>query len=166
MRSLLLVVAPLVGLVIALAYLLVTTYRGQGSSGHSGRSDKGQSDPLEQVFSPRELRRLNAELERVAAEERVRLAHDVDRYIAGEVGHVVIVSDQPRDVLVLMLSDGRLLTLNGVSRVARGLLLHRVANDRLRPSGVDSNVFSCHLRLRGDSGREMTVSTRTVSLTQ
>jgi hypothetical protein len=159
MRALLLVAVPLVCMVIALAFLLISTYRGRGESSKD-------ADPLEQVFSRRELRRLNAELERVGADERVRLAHDVDRYIAGDVGHVVIVSDQPRDVLVLMLSDGRLLTLNGVSRVARGLLLHRVANDRLRPAGVDSNVFSCHLLLRGDSGREMTVSTRTVSLTQ
>jgi hypothetical protein len=152
--------APLVALCVLLGLLAFATYR------YRRASPVAHSDPLTEVFARRELRKLNTQLERVAEDERSRLARNVASYIAGDVGHVVLVADQPRDVLVLLLSDGRLLTLNGVTRVTRGLLLHRAANDKLRPAGVDNNISFCHLRLRGDSGREMTISTHTVSLTQ
>jgi hypothetical protein len=155
MRSLLTGI-PLFGAGVVLALLLIASYR----------RGKARSDPLREVFRPRELRRLDAHLNKVGADERARLAHEVSRYVAGEVGHVVVVSDEPRDVLVLLLSDGSLMTLNGVTAVTRGLLLRRATNDKLRPAGVDRNVLSCHLLFRGDSGYEMTISTRTVSLTR
>jgi len=152
--------APLFGVCVVLALLFFATYR------HRRRRRKAPTNPLRQVFRRREFRKLDAQLDEVATDERNRLAHDVVRYVAGQVGHVVVIADQPRDVLVLLLSDGSLLTLNGVTRLTRALLLHRAANDKLRPARVDSNVSVHHLLLRGDSGNEMTISTHTVSLTQ
>jgi hypothetical protein len=126
-----------------------------------------KADPLTQVFGARELRKLDAHLDQIAVDELGRLVLEVGRYIAGEVGHVVVISDQPRDgdSIVLQLSDGRLMTLTGVARVTRGLLQHRAANDKLRPARVDRDAYSCRLLLRGESGYEMRIHTRRVFLT-
>jgi hypothetical protein len=122
-------------------------------------------DTLSAVFDPRELRRLDAHLDRVGVMELKSLTHDVVRYVEGEAGHVVVISDLPHGRIVLQLSDGRLMTLIGVTQATRGLLQYRAANDKLRPSHVDRDEVACRLVLRGDSGYEMNISTRMVSVT-
>ena len=120
-------------------------------------------DPVAQVFRSRELQELDAHLDRVAVEERHRMDADVLRYVAGEAGHVVVVSDW-RYGVALDLSDGRRLALGGVSRVTRRLLAHRVTQDRLRLARVECDGVSYRLTLRGDAGDEIEIFSRRVAL--
>jgi hypothetical protein len=154
--------ASLACLFLALG-LIVLARRSRRRSLRRGR--KAERDPLTGVFGARELRKLDAHLDQVAVEELRRLPLELVQYVAGEVGHVVVIADQPLGGIVLGLSDGRLMTLTGVARATRGLLLHRIANDKLRPASVDRDGFSCRLLLRGESGYEMRVHTRRVFLT-
>jgi hypothetical protein len=110
------------------------------------------------------MRELDAQLNQVAVDELGRLCRDVVQYVAGDVGHVVIISDHPRHGIVLELSDGHLLTLSGVTRLTRSLLLHRAANDKLRPACVERDGYSYRLLLRGESGYEMRIHTPLVSI--
>jgi hypothetical protein len=121
-------------------------------------------EPLTRVFRARELRKLDAHLNQVAVDELGRLARDVVHYVAGDVGHVVVIADHPRHGIVLGLSDGHLLTVSGVTRVTRSLLLQRAANDKLRPTRVERDGYSYRLLLRGESGYEMKINTPMVSL--
>ena len=131
-----------------------------------GRSRKGRlaaGDPLSRVFKPAELRELNAHLDAIAREELLRLDATLMRYIAGEVGHVVVVSDSSHGI-ALALSDGRRMTLGGVSRVTRRRLLHRAAQDKLRPARIERETFSYRLLLRSEAGAEIEFHTRSVAL--
>jgi hypothetical protein len=122
-------------------------------------------DPSKAFFRTREMRAFDAELNQVAANELDRLVRDVARYVAGEVGHIVVISDTARGGIVLQLSDGRLMTLNGIAQVTRGELLKRAANDKLRPAHLERDTLSWRLLLRGESGYELRLHTRLVSLT-
>jgi hypothetical protein len=146
----------LVGAALLILFLAVHRIR---------RRRRTRRDPLSAVFPPLELRRLDAHLDRVGVRELERLTHDIVRYVDGKAGHVVVISDLPHGRIVLELSDGRLMTLNGVTRATRGLLQDRAVNDKLRPSRVDRDDRTCRLVLRAESGYEMNVSTRMVSLT-
>jgi HAMP domain-containing protein len=149
----------LLALCVALALIaLAATYRYR-------RRITAACEPLTSVLRARELRKLDAHLNQVAADELGRLARDVVHYVAGDVGHVVVISDHPRHSIALGLSDGHLLTISGVTRVTRSLLLHHAANDKLRPARVERDGYSYRLLLRGESGHEMRIHTPMVSLT-
>jgi hypothetical protein len=122
-------------------------------------------DPLTQVFRPNELRSLDAHLDEIAAAELGRIDADVVRYVAGEVGHVVVVSDRTHNGIELALSDGHRLTLGVVSATTRKQLQNRATNDKLRPASIERNAFSYLLLLRGETGAEMEIHARRVVLT-
>jgi hypothetical protein len=65
------------------------------------------------------LRELDAHLDEIAAAELRRMDAAVVSYMAGEVGHVVVISDHPNHCIALALSDGRRLTLGVVSGATR-----------------------------------------------
>jgi hypothetical protein len=101
-------VGMLVVLGVGLAVIaLAATYRLIGSS---RRRRSAGRDPLTHVFQPHELRELDAHLDVVAEEELRRLDANIARYVAGQVGHVVVISDS-RHELALLLSDGRRIAL-------------------------------------------------------
>jgi hypothetical protein len=131
--------------------------------GSSRKSRSAAGDSLIQVFTPDELRELDAQLDAIAREELLRLDATLVRYIAGEVGHVVVVSDSSRGI-ALVLSDGRRMTLGGVSRVTRRRLLHRAAQDKLRPARIERDALSYRLLLRSEAGAEVEFHTRSVAL--
>ncbi|MCW2767477.1 MAG: hypothetical protein JWO11_3436 [Nocardioides sp.] len=120
-------------------------------------------DPLTRVFHAGELRELDAHLDRIAVAEVRRLDANVVRYVAGDVGHVVVVSQSPHGI-ALGLSDGRRLALGSVSRSTLKLLMRRVTDDKLRPARVDRDSLSYRLLLRGEAGAEIEVCTRRLAL--
>lgn len=145
---------------VALALVaLATTYR---VIGEAWRRRQTCADPLARVFRPDELRRLDAHLDEIADAELRRIDADVVRYVAGVVGHVVVISDHRRDGIALALSDGHRLTLGVVSGTTRKQLLHRATRDKLRPASIEWNGFSYLLLLRGEEGAEMEVHARRV----
>jgi hypothetical protein len=135
-------------------------------SGHCSarkrRRRRATPDDLTRVFRRREYRELDARLERAAVDELRRLEMSAKRYIAGDVGFVVVISDS-RHGIGLGLSDGRRLELCGVSRSTLERLTW-AAEERLRPAHVTRDGFSYRLLLRGDSGAEMEVFARRVTL--
>jgi hypothetical protein len=134
---------------------LAASYRRVGSSRQGGSAAR---DPLTHVFTPDELRELDAQLDAIAREELVRLDDTKLRCIAGEVGHVVVVSDSSNGV-AFALCDGRRTTLGGVSRVTRRRRLHQAGPDRLTTARVESAALSCRLVLA-----EIEFSARRVAL--
>jgi hypothetical protein len=148
-----LVVGPAL-IVIAAMYRLIRTSRRRRSA---------VRDPLTRVFLPHELRDLDEHLDAVAEEELRRLDVDIARYVAGEVGHVVVISES-RNEIALLLSDGRRIALGGVSRVTRRSLVKRAAQDKLRPARVERDGPSYRLLLRSEAGAVVEVYTRRVAL--
>jgi hypothetical protein len=126
------------------------------------RRRRAARDVLRRVFRRREYRELDARLERIAVEELRRLEISARRYIAGDVGYVVVISDS-RHGIGLGLSDGRRLELGGVSRSTLRRL-QWATEDRLRPAHVDRDGFSYRLLLRGENGAEVEVFARRVTL--
>jgi hypothetical protein len=139
---------------------LVAMYR---LIGRCRRRRSAARDPLTHVFQPHELRDLDAHLEAIAEEELRRLDANIANYVAGEVGHVVVISEC-RDEIALLLSDGRRMALGGVSRVTRRFLVSRAAQDKLRPARVQRDGLSYRLLLRSEAGDEIEVYTRRVAL--
>jgi hypothetical protein len=120
-------------------------------------------DPLAQAFRGREFRRFDAHLENVACEELRRLEGELARYLAGRVGHIVVVLKAPHGV-ALELSDGRRLALRGISSRTVELINCRAPRETLRPEGLDRDVFSYRLLLRGAAGAEISVYARNITL--
>jgi hypothetical protein len=139
---------------------LVTGYRLQGRYGRR----RAARDPLRRVFRARELRELDAHLDRIAADEGRRLDASVVRYVAGAVGHVVVIT-KSRQGIALGLSDGRRLALGSVSPTMFQLLMRRAAADKLRPARVDRDSLSYRLLLRGEAGSDIELTTKKVALT-
>jgi hypothetical protein len=127
------------------------------------RHQRPESTSLGRVFRRRELRELDGHLERVAADEQRQLEIRALRYVAGDVGHVVVVQDSPHGI-GLGLSDGHRLLLGGVSRYALTLLTQVAANERLRPAGVERDGLTYRLVFRGEAGTEMEIFARRVAL--
>jgi hypothetical protein len=119
---------------------------------------------LRRVFKARELRRLDAHLDRVAASELERLTAHVISYIAGFAGHVVGVCEM-RHGVALMLSDGRRLGLGEVSRRALPLLIARAQRDRLRPARIERDGITFCLVLRGEAGGDIEIHARRLAVT-
>jgi hypothetical protein len=153
----------LVILSIALALVALATTCLLG--GNTRRRRQAADDLLTRVFRRDELRELDAHLDEIAAAELRRIDADVLRYVAGDVGHVVVISDHPRDGIALALSDGHRLTLGVISAATRKQLLHRATKDKLRPASIERNRFSYLLLLRGEKGAEMEIHARRVVLT-
>jgi hypothetical protein len=150
-----------VALGVALAFIgFAPTYLLVGSS---RRRRSAAQDPLTHVFQPRELRELEAHLDAIAKEELRRLDANVARYVGGEVGHVVIISDS-RHGIALVLSDGRRIALGGVSRATRRELVRRASRDKLRPTRLDHDGLSYRLIFRGEAGPEIEIYTRRLAL--
>ena len=122
-----------------------------------------RADPLRQVFGGHGLREFDEHLEGIAADEKHRLHVQVVRYIASDVGHVVGVWDS-REGVALGMSDGRRLTLGGVSHLTTRLLVHRAVEDKLRLGRVELDGFSYRLLLRGEAGALMEIYARRVAL--
>jgi hypothetical protein len=122
-------------------------------------------DPLAGVFRPGELREFDAHLDEIAAAQLHQMDADVVRYVAGDAGHVVVVSNQRHGGIALALSDGYRLTLSVVSWAARKELLQRAGRDKLRPASIQRNALSYLLLLRGETGVELEIHARTVVLT-
>jgi hypothetical protein len=139
---------------LAATYRLIGSYRRRCSAGR---------DPLTHVFQLHELRELDARLDVIAEEELRQLDANIARYVAGEVGHVVLIS-YSRHEIALLLSDGRRIALGGVSRMMRRFLLNRAAQDKLRPARVERDGLSYRLLLRSEAGTEIEVYTRRVAL--
>src|SRR4051812_21679650 len=127
------------------------------------RRRRAEQDVLRRVFRRREYRELDQELDRIAVHEPRRLEATARRYIAGDVGYVVLISDS-RHGIALSLSDGRRLELGGISRSTVRLLERGTAEERLRPAHVVREGFSYRLVLRGEAGAEMEVFARRVTL--
>ena len=120
-------------------------------------------DPLTQVFGARAFAELDAHLERIAVAETRRLHANVVRYIEGDVGHVVGISDW-RHGIALGLSDGRRLALGGVSHGTTRLLVNRAAAEKLRLARIELDGFSYRLLLRGEAGAVVEIFARRVAL--
>jgi hypothetical protein len=141
---------------------VVALSAGYCSARRRRRRRRATQDALKRVFRRREYRELDARLEHIAVVELRRLEISAKRYIAGDVGYVVVISDS-RHGIGLGLSDGRRLELGGVSRSTLKRLTW-AAEERLRPAHVTRDGFSYRLLLRGDSGAEMEVFARRVTL--
>ena len=153
-------------MLVALCSVLALTalfklYRVVG--GRARRWRRAAANPLAQVFRPDELQEFDAHLDEVAKQELSRLDAIVMHYVAGEAGHVVVISDW-RHGIALGLSDGRQIALGGISRVERRMLVNRAARDKLRPAHVERDGFSYRLLLRGEAGAEFQIYTRRVAL--
>jgi hypothetical protein len=127
------------------------------------RRRREANDVLRRVFRRREYRELDGHLERIAVAELRRLEATARRYVAGEAGYVVMVSDS-RHGIGLGLSDGHRLELGGVNRSILRLLEQGATEERLRPSRVERVGFAYRLLLRGETGAEMAVFARRVTL--
>jgi hypothetical protein len=127
------------------------------------RRRREANDVLRRVFRRREYRELDGHLERIAVAELRRLEVTARRYVAGEAGYVVMVSDS-RHGIGLGLSDGHRLELGGVNRSILRLLEQGSTEERLRPSRVERVGFAYRLLLRGETGAEMAVFARRVTL--
>jgi hypothetical protein len=127
------------------------------------RRRSAAANPLTRVFRRQEYRELDGHLERTAVDELRRLEASAQRYVAGDVGYVVAVSDS-RHGIGLGLSDGHRLELGGVSRSMLATLEQTAAEERLRPTHVSRAGFSYRLLLRGETGAEMEVFARRVTL--
>jgi hypothetical protein len=115
------------------------------------------------LFRAPDLRELDARLDKIALEELRYLERKLARYVASDVGHVLIISRSPHGI-ALELSDGRRLALGGVSQRTRKLLTQRAAGDKLRPAHVHRDAFSYRLLLRGRAGSEIEVHARHIAL--
>jgi hypothetical protein len=149
-----------VALCIALAFIVTCVAYWLVTRRHRRRA---RHDVLSRVFRRREYRELDRELERIAAQELRRLEASARRYLAGDVGFVVVITGSRRGI-GLGLSDGRRLELGGVSPSALRLLEWSAAVERLRPAQVSRDGFSYRLLLRGEAGTEMAVFARRVTL--
>jgi hypothetical protein len=127
------------------------------------RRRRATGDPWEQPFRTPELRELDARLNEIALEELRQLERKLARYVASDVGHVLMISRSPHGI-ALELSDGRRLALGGVSQRTRHLLTQRAAGDKLRPAHVHRDAFSYRLLLRGRAGAEVEVHARHIAL--
>jgi hypothetical protein len=149
--------------ILCVVLTLVAVAAGHRMVGNSRRRRGAAGDTLKNVFEPNELRALNAHLDAIARDELLRLDAALMRYLAGEVGHVVVVSDASHGI-TLELSDGRLMTLEGISRLTRRRLLSRAAQDSLRPTRLERDAFSYRLLLCSEAGAAIECSTRRLVL--
>jgi hypothetical protein len=148
--------------VLWVALAVIALSAGCSSAAKRRRRRRATQDVLTRVFRRREYRELDARLERIAVDELRRLEMAAKRYIAGDVGYVVVISDSAHGI-GLGLSDGRRLELGGVSRTTLKQLKW-AAEEKLRPAHVARDVFSYRLLLRGESGAETEVFARRVTL--
>jgi hypothetical protein len=120
-------------------------------------------DVLRRVFRRREYREINGRLELIAVDELRRLELGARRYVAGDVGYVVVTSDsrpwhRPRPVRRTPARAG------GVNRSMLGLLERGATEERLQSALVRRDGFSYRLTLRGETGAEVEVFARRVTL--
>jgi hypothetical protein len=149
-------------IILCIAMVVLVTDATFWLAGRSRRR-RAAKDSLERPFRAPELRKLDARLDEIALEELRRLESQLARYVASEVGHVLMISRSPHGI-ALELSDGRRLALGGVSQRTRNQLTQRASWDELRPAHVQREAFSYRLLLRGLAGREIEVHARHIAL--
>jgi hypothetical protein len=149
--------------VLCIALALIAPVVGYWLTTKRRRRCRAAQDVLRHVFRRREYRELDAQLERIAVLELRRLEATAKRYMAGEVGYVVVISGS-RHGVGLHLSDGHRLELGGVSHSTLRQLEQNAEEERLRPAHVSRDGFSYRLLLRGEAGAEMEVYARRVTL--
>lgn len=152
----------LVILCIAIVLIAAVTTSVKAARGRTAR--RTTRDPMKQVFRRREFGRLDSHLEAVAQEERRRLEVELARYLAGRAGHVVVISPA-RNGVALELSDGRHLSLHGISPRMLERLNYCGLVDMLRPQSIDRDAFSYQLLFRGSRGTEIKIYARNIALT-
>jgi hypothetical protein len=152
MHTMLIIAVALVGTATSAA--IVARYR---------QARYAARNPLAQAFRMRDFDELDAHLEAVALEENRRLENELARYIAGNAGHVVVISTAPNGV-ALELSDGRRLALRGISRRTVELLNRCAPMDMLHPSSYHRDAVSYRLLLRGLAGAEIEIYARNIAL--
>ena len=99
----------------------------------------------------RELRALDRHLDRVCVDETRRIESSVSAYLAGQCGHVVLITPQPHE-LALSLSDGRRIALGDVPPASARRLVHVALRHRVRPVRVSRRMRSYRLVLEDDGG--------------
>jgi hypothetical protein len=149
--------------ILGLALILLVCYLTDRRARSRRARQRAAADPLAQALPPREIRKLDAHLKKVARRELRRLERDVKRYLAGTAGYVVTIQTSPGGI-ALELSDGRLLTLVGVNPQIRQLLIRRATDDLLRPTHLHRVVWTYRLRLRGRAGTDIDVDARNIAL--
>jgi hypothetical protein len=150
-------------LVTCVALTVIALGAGYWSARQRRHRRRAAHDALRRVFTRREYREIDCHLERVAVDELHRLELSARRYVTGDVGYVVVISDSLHGI-GLGLSDGRRLELGGVNRSMLELLERGAAAERLRPALVTRDAFSYRLTLRGETGAEIEVFARRVTL--
>ncbi|MDQ1731610.1 MAG: hypothetical protein QOK10_1769 [Pseudonocardiales bacterium] len=136
-------------------YSVLTRYR---------RIRLGSRFDMVQAFGPKEFAEFDAQLEAIAREELRRLEDELVQYLAGQAGHVVVIS-RGRHGITLELSDGRRLSVRGVSHRTVELLNRCAQSDVLRPESFDRDAVLHRLLLRGLAGAEIEISARNIALT-
>jgi hypothetical protein len=149
-------------IILFLAMIFLVTDLTHWLAGGSRRR-RATGGSLEHPFRGPDLRELDARLDRIALEELRRLEKQLARYVASDVGHVLVISRSPHGI-ALELSDGRRLALGGVSQRTRHQLIARAAGDKLRPAHVHRDAFSYRLLLRGLAGAEIEIHARQIAL--
>jgi hypothetical protein len=127
------------------------------------QNSRRRADPFTVAFRRREFRAFDARLEAIAREENLRLEVEVVRYLAGCPGDVVLVSNAPQGV-ALELSDGRRLSLAGISLSTVELLNEWARLSPLRPHSAHRDSLSWQLLLRGAAGTEIKIYARHLAL--
>jgi hypothetical protein len=150
-------------LVIVLGWLLVGFLSLVGGHRLVMRRRGAARDPLRRVFKSKELRELDAYLEVIAELEQRSIEAVLARYLAGVVGHVVVISAS-RHGVSLELSDGGRLALGSVSFSTLSVLRRRAADEKLYPARVVRDGYSYRLLLRGEAGADIELGTRRLAL--
>jgi hypothetical protein len=124
----------------------------------------GSHYQIVRAFGAKEYAEFDAQLEAIAREELHRLEDELVQYLAGRAGHVVVIS-RTRHGITLELSDGRHLSVRGISHRTVDLLNRCARMDVLRPESFDRDAVLHRLLLRGLAGAEIEISARNIALT-
>jgi hypothetical protein len=119
---------------------------------------------LTSAFRPLEFHRIDAQLDWVERIERMRMTVDLGVYLADRPGHVEASWDH-LNRLVMRLSDGRFMTLAGVTPYLATELRQCLMTDEWSPSRLERDFGGYCLQLRDTAGREIHVPARLVYLT-
>jgi Arc/MetJ family transcription regulator len=119
---------------------------------------------LTSAFRPLEFHRIDARLDWVERIECMRMTVDLSVYLSDRPGHIEASWDH-LNRLVMQLSDGRFLTLAGVTPFLPTVLRECLMTDEWYPSRLERDCGGYRLQLRDTAGREIHVPARLVSLT-
>jgi hypothetical protein len=119
---------------------------------------------LASAFRPLEFHRVDSRLDWVERIERMRMTVDLGVYLADRPGYIEASWDH-LNRLVMQLSDGRFMTLAGVTPYLATELRQCLMTDEWYPSRLERDCGGYCLQLRDTAGREIHVPARLVYLT-